>query len=384
MSSRIKELIAVSILTFINFIYIYKYVLRYTEWALLISIFISGIQLTTFLKRDRLYLSKKIKWTVSGFAILFVLSLIVISYLYIPIETLNVDRWSIMSSYISHMLDGKYPYFATSFAGNPPGPMPFYYLIALPFYALGEYSILSALGYLGIIIWIFKTRITQNNIVFVLLYFLSSFAMIWEITTRSNIFTFSCLVLLALNLHNTKVHINKLHVFIYGLICGLALCTRSVFILAYIVFFTHDVFSKAQSRKTIIFLTYAFIGFIIPFAPLLIEHYNDFWIMNPFIVQSSFFLPTYYVIIFILIAFALSIFSKSYLDKLFYSGVSLFIVILIYSSYHLIHSGFQVSYIDSKVDISYFIFSIPFLLMYLLANKNNDKSKLSTVQDLNI
>jgi len=35
------------------------------------------------------------------------------------------------------MFDGKYPYYETSFLGNPISPMPGALLIALPFYVLG-------------------------------------------------------------------------------------------------------------------------------------------------------------------------------------------------------------------------------------------------------
>ncbi len=57
----------------------------------------------------------------------------------------------------------------------------------------------------------------------------------------------------------------------------------------------------------------------------------------------------------------------------FFIGVLLFSIILIYFLFHISQIGFRKSYFDSVVDISYFIFSAPFL-MFSLQIKTNRKS----------
>ena len=117
--------------------------------------------------------------------------------------------------------------------------------------------------------------------------------------------------------------------------------------------------------RLFLFLSIAFVSFVFSFVPLVVFFRSDFLTMNPFIIQSSFLIPKIYTVLFILIAILLTFLVKSKADKFFFSGISLFISIFIYSIYHLIHFGYEVSYINSKIDISYFIFCIPFLIMYL-------------------
>lgn len=101
--------------------------------------------------------------------------------------------------------------------------------------------------------------------------------------------------------------------------------------------------------------------------------YSDFFTMNPFIIQSSFLVPKFYTLIFIVISILFAFLVKNKTDKFFYSGLSLFIAILIYAIYYVFNYGYEVSYINNKIDISYFIFSIPFLIKYLMEHNNKDE-----------
>ena len=113
--------------------------------------------------------------------------------------------------------------------------------------------------------------------------------------------------------------------------------------------------------------------------PFILFYENHFFQMNPFIIQSSFLVPTTYIIFFILISIVLSFFVRNKNDNFFFSGISLFLSILIYSIYHLIDDGFESSFINSTIDISYFIFCIPFFIIYL----RDDVSKIITMDRVN-
>ena len=220
------------ILLLINFLFCYKYLSRYTEYGLLVSIALLGIQILFINYRQWVVMRfEKVKLFAYGFIALLT-GFVLFSHYKIDVESLNVDRWSVISSFLTEALQGNYPYYAKSHVGNHPGPMPVYFLIAMPFYLLGELSILSALGYV-IFIGLLIRQIQSNNKSQILLFLLaSSLFVLWEIATRSNVFTYSLIILFSLtfflsidkNTYNFKF-------FLSAILTGLLLSTRSVFIL---------------------------------------------------------------------------------------------------------------------------------------------------------
>lgn len=159
-----RQNIAIIIFFVINFLFSLKYSSRISEFPVLISIGLTLIYLaiwnlkntySTLQTAQSHYFFKCI-----GFAFLF--CYLILSYLLfkkIDVITLNVDRWSVISSFWDCYFKGEYVYFAKSHLGNPPGPMPFYFILLLPFYLLGEVGYLTFLGLL-VFIWILK----HNNI----------------------------------------------------------------------------------------------------------------------------------------------------------------------------------------------------------------------------
>ena len=370
----LKVNISILILLFINFIFTYKYTSRYTDLGIYISIVLLISQILVYKQCAKINLSNKLINIIYFGFISFIIGLVIISHYGIPVETLNVDRWSVISSFLDELFNGNYPYYAKSHMGNHPGPMPTYFLISLPFYLIGELSILSSIGYFIIIFLIIKKIKSNQNSIFLLFYLLTSLYLIWEITTRSNIFTFTILILLVLNKFIDFKSTSNLKFIILAIISGFLLSTRSVFILAYIIFFLSSLINNEITfKKLSFFISIALLGFLTTFLPFVILFKNDFFIMNPFIIQSSFLVPKFYTFIFILISILLTFLVRNKSDKFFYSGISLFVSILIYSIYHIVNYGFEISFTKSKIDISYFIFCIPFLIMYLI--KNNDKKK---------
>lgn len=372
----LKINVSIIILLFINFIFSYKYSLRYTEFAIYLSIILLIFQLFIFQFSNKICLTNKLKNIICYALFSFLVGLVFISHIAVPIEFLNVDRWSVISSFLTELYNGNYPYFAKSHSGNYPGPMPIYYLIASPFHLMGELSILSCLGYCILTALLIKKVNVNENIKFLLFYMFTSVYLIWEITTRSNLFTFTILTLLVLdeviNLNNK----NTLKFHVLAVLTGLVLSTRSIYILPYMIFFISSLTNKEITfKKLFLFLSIALVAFVSTFIPFIYFFYDDFFTMNPFIIQSSFLIPKLYPLIFILISILLAFLVKNKIDKFFYSGLSLFIAILIYAFYHLFNSGYEVSFINSKIDISYFIFCIPFLIKYLMGNSKQEKKQ---------
>lgn len=369
--NSLKANIAVVILVFINFLFFYKYLSRITELGIYISVFIILTQLAVFKFQKSIRVSAKLKEIICYSLVAGIAALVLISHFSVQIENLHVDRATVISSFLTALFNGDYPYFARSHMNNFPGPMPVYFLIAAPFYLLGELSILSALGYLIFVFFMKKRMDRTHNFNFILFYFLTSAYLVWEITTRSNVFSITTILLFVLlgflNLKPSQTN----RFYILAILTGLLLSTRSVYILVYFVFFISSLTNREITFKRLfIFLSVAALAFIISFVPFIIFFTDEFFTMNPFIIQSSFLIPSFYTAIFILISIILAFFVRNKSDKFFYSGISLFISILIYSIYHLVNFGYQESYINSNVDISYFIFCMPFLIMYLLQRES--------------
>ncbi len=370
MTTNFKIYTSLAILLIVNLMFSFKYLSRLTDYGLYVSIFLVFLQLTVFKLTSKISISDHSKKNISFFFLFALVCLISVSHFMIPLESLNVDRWSVISSFLTELFNGNYPYYAKSHLGNYPGPMPVYFLIAAPFYIIGELSILSTLGYFLITLLFIKKVKQLANAEFLLFYLFTSFFLLWEITTRSNIFTYTLLTLIVL-LEFSKLDTQNIRKFIcVAVLTGLLLSTRSVYILPYIIFFLSTLLRKEISfRLFVLFTSISIAAFAASFIPILWGYKDEFFVINPFIIQSTFLIPKLYTLLFILISMMLSFFVKSIKDKVFYSGLSLFIAILIYSTYHVYNFGFHESLIESRVDISYFIFCVPFHIKFLMDYK---------------
>lgn len=370
MTTNFKIYTSLAILLIVNLMFSFKYLSRLTDYGLYVSIFLVSLQFTVFKLTSKISISDHSKKNISFFFLFVLVCLISVSHFMIPLESLNVDRWSVISSFLTEFYNGNYPYYAKSHLGNYPGPMPVYFLIAAPFYIIGELSILSTLGYFLITLLFIKKVKQLANAEFLLFYLFTSLFLLWEITTRSNIFTYTLLTLLVL-LEFSKLDTKNIRKFIcVAVLTGLLLSTRSVYILPYIIFFLSSLLRKEIAFGLfVLFTSISIAAFATSFIPILWGYKDEFFVMNPFIIQSTFLIPKLYTLLFILISMMLSFFVKSIKDKVFYSGLSLFIAILIYSIYHVYNFGFQESLIESRVDISYFIFCVPFHIKFLMDHK---------------
>lgn len=373
--NHVKKGIAVGILIFVNFLFTYKYTARFTDFGVYIAIGIALLQLLSFVLYKKIRLSPPYP-KVIGFSLLAgIVGLGILTHFAIPLESLRVDRWSVISSFLTELYQGNYPYYATSHMGNYPGPMPVYFLIAAPFQFLGELNILSCIGY-GMMAFLLMKKAPQNrHRLFLFFYLLTAFFLIWEIAVRSNLFTFSVLIVWALYTFETIQHKSALRFFGLAILIGLLLSTRSVYILPYIIFFASYLLNREITfLKLFYFLSVACITFICTFIPLVYVFPNDFFEMNPFIIQSSFLIPSSYTFAFIALAIVFTFLVKDRQDRYFYSGLSLFLTILIYAMYHIVNFGYTAAFIESNIDISYFIFSLPFLMRYLMLEGKEIKS----------
>ena len=368
-----KRTLSILLLVIVNTMFTYKYLSREMDYALAVTIGIAVIQVLAFYFVPKYTLSSiNFKW-LAWLSILGIIGLIFVAHFKVPLDTLNVDRWSVIDSFWSSYFSGRYPYEASSHMGNPPGSMPMYFVMALPFWAIGELSILSAIGYVVLITLLMRKKEFKQSRYAVLIYLLTAVFLVWEVLVRSNIITNTMLVLLVLDLF-LKADIKNLKKNWYvAVLLGLMLATRGNFAVVYVIFFMFPLLKKEVSFLQLFKFT-ALSAFVFASVFLiLIGIYGDlFFEANPFIFHSTLFVPTAYIVAFFVIAFVFSFLSKNKADLFFFSGITLFAIILLYAINLILVYGFHEAYMGkSWIDISYFLFCVPFLFWYILLPKSS-------------
>ncbi len=366
----INKFLITSVLLFINGLFCVKYFERFTNLYPLVTLLLLCIQVGV------LYFSFYDKCTLKQQKIIMylLLFLAVIGSFFvfrkIHISSLNVDRWSVIYSFWEAFFNGDYPYFAKSHMNNPPGPMPIYFVIALPFYLINEIGWMPLVAvFIGVL---FINKLVKNptsQLVFILFMF-TFMGFYWELLSRSTILLNSFLVLIVLLYSEKSIARQNYSFYLSAFLTGVILSTRMVFVMPFLSLGIMTLLSKKVSFLRLLSWTaLALFAFALTFLPFYIGFQESFFVMNPFKVQSGFLLPSIYNYLFILISIVLSLFFYNQLSLLLLSGYSLFISIFIYFVYHLMHSGLQGAYFQSGADISYFLFCVPFLLMHFLIEK---------------
>lgn len=367
-----KKSISLFILLVVNFIFSYKYLERIVDFPLLLSLVLTSTYFLILYFPQRFlsnFKESQIKY-INIFTLICFSLICIYVFSKIQVESLSVDRWSVITNFWDAFFRGEYPYLSTSNVGNPPGPMPFYFIIAFPYYLLGELGFMSLTGLFVFYLLCVYQNINPYKIFACLIFICLSTFYLWEVVSRSNVLLNSTLILLSIVFFESFKKFNFLKVIISSIIVGFLLSTRNVFAIAYIIYFMYLLLSKKISFLKLVLLTiFSIFFFSLTFLPFVYNHFDDFFEMNPFIVQSTFLIPFGYTIMFLIIAFLSSLFARSFQDSIFYIGINLFISIFIYSVYLVVNSGFIEAYEGSIIDISYFIFCIPFLLYTILQAK---------------
>jgi len=367
-----KQNISLFLFLFVNFIFSIKYLNRVTNYYLLISVVIVGFCFYLWKYRKILDRFSPHLGKVNIFILLLFILTSFLVFNKIPVESLNVDRWSVITSFWDNYFRGEYVYFAKSNVGNPPGPMPFYFILALPFYLIGELGYFSILGIIAFYILSKRTKIDIQTQTTAMLLVLGSVFYLWEVVCRSNIFLNGTLVLITLVYFLNLKTLNSKNIAISGILIGLIISTRNVFVIPFIIAFIFLLKNNKINAKHVVVLGFiALITFASTFLPFVWNYFEYFKIMNPFIVQSTFLIPFEYTLLFISLSIIVGFLCKTKNDVYFYSGLILFVSICIYFIYYFIKIGFQKTFFESYADISYFILGTPFSLYYLLTKKQN-------------
>ncbi len=367
-----KTQISFFFILFINFLFLIKYGIRLTPFFVFLALGILGIYYLIWRKQTLIFNFKneRLLKISNPIMLLGFIGFSVLVFHFLPQEQLNVDRWSVISSFWDNFFERKYAYFAKSHMGNHPGPMPFYFILALPFYFVGDLGYFSLIGLLVFYFILYYSKEFVRTRTLMLFLLLISAFYLWEVVTRSNIFTNSSLVLFSIFYFlKSNTDNNFKHLFINGLIIGLLLSTRNVFVIPYSILMLYLIKNKKIKFHKILTLALIVITtFALTFLPFIVNHFSDFLLLNPFVIQSSYLMPAWLSVFCIFASLGLYFFIRNTQDVYFYSGISLFFTISVYFIWEIYFYGFQSAYFGNKADISYFILCIPFFLYFLLQN----------------
>ena len=246
--------------------------------------------------------------------------------------------------------------------GNHPGPLPIYFVITWPFLKLGEIGLFSIVGFIIFSIYLRKNNCRYNSATGILI-LVTSLALLWEIITRSTIFTNSILFLISLNWFLNINLKNKSQLISSAIIAGLLLSTRTIFIIPLAIYSIYNLKNKIENFKTLFGWTlFIFLSFLSTLLPFVRFYFEDFLQLNPFTVQSEQLLPIYYFPLLILFAIYLGYISKNKQAVIFNTGIGFLITFIIYFCHVAFNDGIANSFFNSKADISYSLFSLPFFI----------------------
>lgn len=298
---------------------------------------------------------KWLPWSYSGLMVLAAGAVLV----GIDPESLQVDRWSVVDSFWNAWVDGNYPYYAQSHLQNPPGPLPGYFLILFPFWMVNALAIFSVLG--GILaLWMFPSAALGWGLH-------TSIFLLWETGTQSNLFTFTFFTLMYLDYISKKAkNLTPIRAALWGIVGGLLLNTRSILMLAYIVYLP-VLWSNTRLNPSARWLgiTGLLVGFMAPLAWLYFQFPTAFAANPPWLTQSTELLPPAYGFAFIGLAIAAGFSPLRILPSALRTGLVYALAMTAYAVHHGLQNGWYQVFWEGGVDWSYFILATGFFVPYL-------------------
>jgi hypothetical protein len=364
--------IPASMYIFINALFIWKYVSHYLShqfMAPLLYIVAAIIFIPVILNKNcfkfTILTHRKIYFSVALTAAIF---LTILMLQFKPGE-IEVGRYPALHDWITKLLNLEFPYESTA----KPSGFPFLFILAMPFYFLGDlgaFQIFSFLLFTIALYFKFRDNTTVQLRLLILLIFSPIF--LYEIVVRSDLFSNMAVVLFFL-ICCEKYGAGKSYFIqiILGLTAGFLLSTRGIVLFIYIPYFAF--LFKNRGVKPRLFLPSMLTGFLITLIPFALWNWEYFINFGPFAVQLSY-IPVWFVVLSIICSLIWAWKTKKTNDIYFIISTILFWVIFGAFIIFTVRFGLVNSVFGDKFDISYFCFALPFLLLSLGAATAREKN----------
>jgi len=276
-------------------------------------------------------------------------------------ESVKVDRWSAITGWDGKFLRGEYPYEARTHLGGIVSGLPGLFLLTLPFYIAGDIGYFQAATVFLFGLACFMLFKRENGLTVFLLFLLST-GFLWEMYVRSDIGGNAVIVALCLILFERfRGKKTKKIIFLAGILFGIVMTTRTVFIIPFSVYLIRWLdFKKIGS--IILFSISSLIFFCALLFPFLVWNLNAFLSNNPFVEQSDK-MPISLSVVFVGLAIGCGLFTKTLDRALLVSGYLLFGLISTAFFVKILKVGLSEALFSSRFDISYYMIALPFLIL---------------------
>jgi len=357
-----KNGIAAILLAFVGGLFVLKYSARVTELQLLVaaSYFLAYVALTIWLWSVDLkhsILSKD-----RTLMLLMAAAIVVVAVLVVTLqpEGSRVGRLPALNEFIERLASGQFPWGVST--ANRPSGFPFLFVLALPFYYLGNLGFLEVLGIVLFAMSAIKFDRTTGSRWLCLIGLFALPTFYYELLVRSELFFNMSIFIFLIVLSERYLSAVRIDFsfFAFALAFGICLSTRLIAILIFAAYVAYKF--RPTILKGVLFVSISLLMFLFTIVPFFLWDAKTFLLQGPFSVQMSY-LPPSVAFLFFLSAFLVGWKSLN-LRALFLSlGVLLFAIVL--TSFLLATGGsnYASAVIHDGFDISYFIFSVPFLLL---------------------
>lgn len=349
----------------VNSLFVVKYGGQFSFYLLpvyLISVFsFAALYLKIGLKNS---VYKYLFWIVVGLFFAFSIGL---NY-YVDGNSLNVDRWDAMEVGIKAIFNNEYPYDIKDYLGRESSNLPFLIVLGMPFYLIfGSVGFLQSFSFLMFCYVVFKIFDDYRLRLATLILLILSPSYLWEVYTKSDLFSnFILVVGFSYLIWTQFISQKKISLKWVSLMTALIILTRvsviiPLIILLFKAFYNFSVKDKIRFISVFVLVASVLLYFFFRSATswdIIVEH-------NPFTIQGSkqpLFLSISYIVVAIIFAFKV----KSFFDVLLWSAIILFIAVFIPYLMHLVEYGYENVMINSYFDLSFFNMSMPFLIINLI------------------
>jgi hypothetical protein len=359
---------------FINVLFVWKYASDRIHYSLILSlIYIVTISIFLFLvlREYRTNLSASVQNRIYFSAVVFLACILTVLMFHFDPGKIAVGRYPAMHDWITRLLHGEFPYASSV---NPSG-LPFLFILAIPFYILGDLGFLQIFSFL-MLAFIAHIESGKSDLFKfrAMLLLIMAPIFLFEIVVRSDLFSNMVIVMLYLvifRLYNRNV--GFIFPLLSGVAGGLLLSTRGVVSIIYIIFFLFMI--REHRFKYGLFILSMLAGFIITLAPFLIWNADYFIGSGPFAIQLSY-IPGWVFILSIIASVICGLIVRSFEAVYKSITVTLFGVVFVAFTISTMSFGLTESVLGDRFDISYFSFAMPFLLLSLSRSGESNYPKI--------
>ncbi len=355
-----------------NLLFVYKYAIRFTAnpwlWILGYSIFL--VVLLVLLWTDIVF-----KMGTGKRNAVFAVSVVSIAlFLYFIMSQfdpaqIRVGRFPALYDWLSRLLRGQFPYLSPA----RPSGFPFLFVLALPFYMLGDLGLMQIFAFLIYALLIHARYGNQDaNRYRALILLACAPVFLYEIVVRSDLFSNMVLVILFMFvLEGMLRNGSNAMLLAAGFVAGLLLSTRGIVLLIFILYLGYSF--RHTLYKGLVMLTGIFVGFVVTILPFALWDPYYFMTSGPLAIQTSY-LPTSLLVCSIVVCMLLAIRARSLYHIYEYTAIILFAVVLAAFSLSVFTDGWEATIFRDRFDISYFCLCLPFILL-LPAFGRTDKNR---------